>query len=314
MIPAALRALLTHSIDYAGLFPPAELALEPALQNYAAYVRSPDEWMLGTFVLPIAKFEAARTHLEQFDREHPLKISALGPKTTKASEFRTALETAAGAIKQLLGEAKDSVRIEQFEMPLPAGDLADSLGQARALLGDLALKIFWEAPGETAAATMEALAGGNAGFKLRTGGVTAEAFPSAGQIARALVTAMGHRVPIKFTAGLHHPVRLFHASVGTKMHGFLNVLGGGVLAAEHRWSEAQTEEMLLAEDPQSFVFDNENFRWRDWKISTAQIETRRRLITSLGSCSFDEPRDDLRALGLLEGSAALEVAGSNHAS
>jgi hypothetical protein len=134
---------------------------------------------------------------------------------------------------------------------------------------------------------------------LRTGGVTADAFPDGAQIARTLVTAARHRVPIKFTAGLHHPVRLLHESVGTKMHGFLNVLGAGVLAAEHRWSEAQTQEMLAEEEADAFSFDDEMMRWRDWKLTTAQIVTRRQLVTSLGSCSFDEPRDDLRALGLL---------------
>jgi hypothetical protein len=53
MAPPALRALLANSIDYAGLFPPADLALAPALTNHAAYVRSSDRWMLGTFVLPM---------------------------------------------------------------------------------------------------------------------------------------------------------------------------------------------------------------------------------------------------------------------
>ena len=43
----SLRALLAHAIDYAGLFPPANLALEPALKNYAEYIRTPDAWMLG---------------------------------------------------------------------------------------------------------------------------------------------------------------------------------------------------------------------------------------------------------------------------
>ncbi len=309
MMPAALRALLTGSIDYAGLFPPAKLALEPALQNHAAYVRSADEWMLGAFILPIAKFEPARALLAQFDRQHPLRISALGPKTAKAAEFRSALETAAEAIKQLTVEHREAVAVEQFEMPLPATNLKRALGTARAVMGDLPLRIFWEAPADAAPATIEALAGGSAGFKLRTGGVTADAFPSAEQVARVLVATVRHQVPIKFTAGLHHPVRLFHPSVGTRMHGFLNVLGAGVFAAEERWSAAQTAEMLLDEDPQSFRFDDERFCWRDWKISTAQITARRRLVTSLGSCSFDEPREDLRALGLFDGIVDLQTTG-----
>lgn len=300
MPAASLRALLAHAIDYAGLFPPAELALEPALQNQAAYVRSPERWMLGAFVLPLGKFKAVRDQLGQFTREHPLYLSALGPKTEKPTEFRKALETAAEAIKELLAAGeKGSIAIEQFEMRLPGGAVTESLGVARAILGDLPLRVFWEAAADDAPQVIKELAGSGAGFKLRTGGVTADAFPTGEQIARALVHTVRHRVPIKFTAGLHHPVRLFHESVQTKMHGFLNVLGAGVLAAEHRWSQKQTQEMLAEESASSFVFDEEAFHWRDWKISTAQIVARRRLVTSLGSCSVDEPRDDLRALGLL---------------
>lgn len=298
MLAASLRALLVQAIDYAGLFPPAELALEPALQNQGAYLRCPDRWMLGAFVLPVAKFGEARTHLAAFDAQHPLEISALGPKTTKSAEFRRALETVAEAIKEFHNGHKGIVAIRQLEMPLPSGPIAKSLGVARATLGDLALNIFWEAPAESAAKTIEALSGSGAGFKLRTGGVTADAFPDESQVAHTLVTAARHRVPIKFTAGLHHPVRLFHESVGTKMHGFVNVFGAGVLAAEHRWSVAQTQDMLAEEEASAFIFDDEMMRWRDWKISTAQIVARRQLVTSLGSCSFDEPRDDLRALGL----------------
>jgi len=61
------------------------------------------------------------------------------------------------------------------------------------------------------------------GYKLHTGGVKAEAFTSA-QIAKALVLPAEHQVPIKFTAGLHHPLRQWRDEVQTKMHGFLNVL------------------------------------------------------------------------------------------
>ncbi len=291
MPAAALRALLTHSIDYAGLFPPAGLELEPALENHAHYVRSAERWMLGAFILPVAKFEAAAAQLAQFDREFPLEISALGPKTEDAAAFPAAVESAQRAIAKFSAQAQGRAQVVQLEMPLPAEVVPGSLG------GE-ALAVFWEAPAARAAATIAALRGSGAGFKLRTGGVTADAFPDAGAIAAALVRAARARVAIKFTAGLHHPVRLFHESVGTKMHGFLNVLGAGVLAAEHGWDEAQTETMLLDEEAASFTFDDEHFRWRDWAIATTQIRARRRLVTSLGSCSFDEPRDDLRALGL----------------
>jgi hypothetical protein len=129
--------------------------------------------------------------------------------------------------------------------------------------------------------------------------VTADAFPTSRQIAIALVTQARHRLPIKFTAGLHHPIRQFRGEVNTKMHGFLNVLGAAILAAEHQWGVDQTVMMLEDEDPRSFSFTDDFFAWRDWKIDVERLRHRRKFVRSFGSCSFDEPRDDLRALNLL---------------
>jgi hypothetical protein len=137
------------------------------------------------------------------------------------------------------------------------------------------------------------------GYKLRTGGVTADAFPTSAQISEALVTPATHQLPIKFTAGLHHPIRQFRDEVKTKMHGFLNVLGAAVLAAEHRWDAHQTSIMLEDENADSFSFTDDFFAWREWKIDIERLKYRRKFVTSFGSCSFDEPREDLRALGFL---------------
>jgi hypothetical protein len=301
---ASLRALLAHSIDYAGLFPPCSLELEPALKNQAQYVRSDDARMLGAFVLPVGQFDAARKILSDFDPQHPLHVSALGPKTEKAAAFRDAIEDVDAAIRSFSASNVDLISVNHLEMPLPHDvDLA-LIKEARSIIGSL--PAFWEAPAERAEQTIALLAEHNSnadkptfGFKLRTGGVTSDAFPSSAQIAKALVSPATHQVPIKFTAGLHHPIRQYREDVQTKMHGFLNVLGAAVLAAEHKWNEKQTAAMLDDEDPKSFLFDDEFFAWRKWKIDIKRLKDRRRFVTSFGSCSFDEPREDLRALKLL---------------
>ena len=303
--PASLRALLQGAIDYAGLFPPASLDLDPALNNQADYVRTAETWMLGSFVLPLAKFDHAAANLSRFDVEHRLRISALGPKTDSPEEFLTALSNAGSTIRNFDAQYGAIAGVTQLEMPLATRPGA-TVTQAYEALGSLQLPVFWEAPwddAERAVATLAEHRAGNAGarfgFKLRTGGVVPTAFPTSMQIARVLVAAAEHRVPIKFTAGLHHPVRQFHQSVQTKMHGFLNVLGAGVLAAEYNWDHVQTAAMLDDEAPESFVFAEDHFSWREWRISTERIREQRELVTSLGSCSFDEPREDLRALNLL---------------
>jgi hypothetical protein len=61
----------------------------------------------------------------------------------------------------------------------------------------------------------------------------------------------------------------------------------------------QAVMMLEDEDPESFLFTDDIFAWRDWKIDTERLKYRRRFVRSFGSCSFDEPRGDLRALNLL---------------
>jgi hypothetical protein len=304
MVAASLRALLCGAIDYAGLFPPATLTLEPALRNYAEYVRSAESWMLGAFILPWEKFEESAASLTPFDVEHCLRVSALGPKTDNAPEFLGELAAGVETIRAFDAQHGATAAITQIEMPLPSEPGA-SLADTNRALGGLNVPTFWEANVDDAeraigfVAEHRATGAGRFGFKLRTGGVIASAFPSSIQVARALVAAAAQRVPIKFTAGLHHPVRQFHASVQTKMHGFLNVLGAGVLAAENRWDVQQVAAMLEDEDSGSFVFADDGFAWREWKIATNRIEAGRKLVTSFGSCSFDEPRDDLRALNLL---------------
>jgi len=303
-VSASLRALLDQAIDYAGMFPPCDLALEPALRNQASYVRSPEAWMLNGFVLPIKQFDAATQFFSEFDLHHPLRVAALGPKTTNADAFLDALENANTAIHSLSRYNTNLVSISHLEMFLPDDADSGSLKKATAIVGRL--PVFWEAPPERAEQTIASIARHQSdtntatfGYKLRTGGVTADAFPTSRQIATALVTQARHRLPIKFTAGLHHPVRQFRDEVNTKMHGFLNVLGAAVLAAEHQWDADQAVMMLEDEDPRSFSFTDDFFAWCHWKIDVERLQYWRKFIRSFGSCSFDEPREDLRALGFL---------------
>jgi len=305
MPPAALQALLEHSIDYAGMFPPCSLELDPALRNQAQYVRDPDAWMLGAFVLPVEKFDAAVGNLSLFDRAHPLLISALGAKIANAGEFIAELKIAADKIRSFSAQYVDLVSIRQLEMPLPDDVGPSSLAKVGSAIEGLELQTFLETSVDSAEKTIALLAEHNSmaarpfGYKLRSGGVSADAFPTSHQIARVLVNAVKQHVPIKFTAGLHHPIRQFRDEVKTKMHGFRNVLGAAVLAAEYQWDEEQTSKILEEENAASFSFGDDSLAWREWKIATHQIKAWRKLVTSFGSCSFDEPREDLRALNLL---------------
>jgi hypothetical protein len=260
--------------------------------------------MLGAFVLSTEQFDATKQLLSQFDAQHPLRVAALGQKTANTDAFLEALDDAEAAIRSLSRHNVDLISISHLEMFLPRDVDVTSLQEAKSILGDL--PVFWEAPPDRTEQTIALLAGFNSdadlatfGYKLRTGGVTADAFPTSMQIAKAIVTPATHQLPIKFTAGLHHPLRQHREEVQTKMHGFLNVLGAAALAAEHRWDTHQTAMMLEDENVDSFSFTNDFFAWREWRIDTKRLQYRRRFVVSFGSCSFDEPRNDLRALNLL---------------
>ena len=135
--------------------------------------------------------------------------------------------------------------------------------------------------------------------KIRTGGITPDAFPAIDDVAGFLRACREMGVAFKATAGLHHPLRCVkpltyepNAPTGT-MHGFLNVF----LAA----AMLDHADAILAEtDPGAFRFDDDHASWRDHRVSTSDLATMRRdFATSFGSCSFEEPINDLRALGWL---------------
>jgi hypothetical protein len=182
-VSASLRALLDRVIDYAGMFPPCALALEPTLRNQASYVRSVGAWMLNGFVLPIGQFDPAKQFVSEFDPQHLLRVAALGPKTASVDAFLEALANAATAIASFSGYKANVVSVSHLEMLLPDDVDSASLKRASKIVDQL--PAFWEAPPERAEETIALIAGHNSdentatfGYKLRTGGVTAEAFPT----------------------------------------------------------------------------------------------------------------------------------------
>ena len=144
-VQPALQALLAKSIDYAGLFPPASLQLEPALKNFARDLGSTDAWMLSTFVLPIAKFADAAWFFSEFDQHNPLRISALGPRTMKTSDFTEELKNVNKGIHRLTAESRGLAQIDQLEMPLPAEFDTSTFTAIREMAAELAVQSFWEA-------------------------------------------------------------------------------------------------------------------------------------------------------------------------
>jgi hypothetical protein len=327
---ASLHALLTGIVDYAGLFPPAKLPLDQAIRNYARYRAESEAWMLGRFVISASQLGDLHQCEDLFQGGPQFALSVLG--TTDPSLYRAGLEENLRAIKAFRERHGPRVAVDVLEMKLPphfveATDptvIADWLTDIRAIVeraGFHDLAVFFECGldgGERVVATvLEAIAihnrdtrperpsgacanGRRAGFKLRCGGLQASAFPTADQVAFVIENAVLHGVPLKATAGLHHPFRRFDASVQAMMHGFVNVFAAGVLSHTQRLDRSALVRLLNDDDAGHFAFDDTGLRWETFHATTHQImAARRQAVLSFGSCSFDEPRDDLRALGWL---------------
>ena len=168
------------------------------------------------------------------------------------------------------------------------------------------LDVFYEIPidGDPAALVAAiARAGGKA--KVRSGGVTTDAFPEARDLARFIVTCVRSAVPFKATAGLHHPLRATYRltyaadSPRGEMFGFLNVLLAGVFARAGLAAES-VAELLTEREAAAFRFGTAGIEWRGWHVGTdAVAHARNALVVSFGSCSFQEPIEELEGLGLL---------------
>jgi hypothetical protein len=321
----SLRALLEGIIDYAGLFPPAKLPLDQSIRNYARFRQEPDGWMLSRFVCPASRLKDLDPLIEEhFTSGPPLVISALGTGGKTTAEYMNNLRDDLKTIDSLRQRFGSQTVVDAFEVRLPSdllqpgkeeqlravvyspdASLASTDAPPMSLYYEIEYGQGWPQLMKTLIGVLLENANRRKGFKFRTGGMEASAFPSPFDLAHAIAACQAVHVPMKFTAGLHHPLRHFNLSVQTKMHGFINVFVAGVLAVARRLTADQLLPIIEDEDPASFQFDDKGLRWKDHGATVAEItEARKQGVLSFGSCSFDEPREDLRRLGWMDHSCS----------
>lgn len=300
VVTPSLRALLAGIVDYAGLFPPASLDMATNTRNYADYLAGDHSWMLGRLIIPAARLEefeaSARPHFPT--GETPAwRISAL-----LGEDIEDELEIVAAFNEgHASGETVDAV-IDAVELK---ASTADRIEEAIELVPD-DIYPFFELPSKgDPRGLIAALAGSEAGAKIRTGGVTPDAFPPAIDIVRFMLACRQAGVCFKATAGLHHPgraaYRLTYApdAPTAVMHGFLNVFAAAaaVVAGEEK---PERLAQLIESDAAKMQFVEQGMVAGGMKIPTEALErTRRDFAMSFGSCSFTEPVDDLKAMKLL---------------
>ena len=292
-----LRTLLHGVIDYAGLFPPAGLAMRPAVENYAAYLKSDCAWMLGRFIVPVSRlpeFEAATRELKP-DRTTWRLTALCSPNTTEDGQ----------QIEAFNGNHKSS---EVPQIAIDAVELKTSTVDDILKNGFLteSYTTYFETPIESDPEPLiKSISDVKGRAKVRTGGIYENLFPKSIDLIRFMVVCKKFGVPFKATAGLHHPFRgtfpltYEPGSPSTTMFGFMNLwLAAGFLLCER--AEDEVLKVLDEKDPGMFSVDDKGISWNGQRVTIEQLRSlRENVAISFGSCSFLEPVNELRELGLL---------------
>ncbi|HMT07507.1 MAG TPA: hypothetical protein PKA82_05845 [Pyrinomonadaceae bacterium] len=293
----SVRLLMSGAIDYAGLFPPSAVSMPEAVLNYATYRNSNYSWMLGRFVVSVARleefYEAARDFVSR-DAAHSWRVAVVAGEDLHATirqveDFNAT--NGPGIVCDVIEMKADTVyQIESISKSLPR-----------------AVTVYFEIdPKVELVEKLMAIAAGGQRAKLRTGGITPEAFPKSVDIVRFVTACVAANVPFKATAGLHHPIRCFrpltyeaNSAKGT-MHGFLNLFLMTGFAIES-YRRSFLEDVMEEEFEEVFAVEPQSISWRgEYALNVHQIERLRTIgIQSFGSCSFDEPVADLQTLGML---------------
>ena len=284
----SLEILLGNLIDYAGLFPPAALSMTEAVNNFAAYQKSEKAWMLGRFVVPayqLSEFgEAALPHFEHENTplwQVSVLCNNLNGDLEKIATFNDRYS------QQLV---VNSIEVKAYD--------ADIFAQAQTVSGFLTT--FFEVRiDDSLRDFLQAISSVEAFAKVRTGGITADAFPTSMQLAKFIKACTDEDVAFKATAGLHHALRGEYPltyepdSAKTTMHGFLNVFIAATFA-QNGCSEEELSAILEERKMDAFLFENGSITWRDKMVVRGHLRNARNLFAlSFGSCSFLEPIEEV---------------------
>jgi hypothetical protein len=325
LIPPSLQTLLGDILDYAGLFPPADLSLAQAIHDYADYRDEPESWMLSRFVLPVRRLPDLTPFQGLFSDDEPYRFSVLGTGGGDPDTFLDALGRDLEVIDTFDEEYGGRAQVNVMEVPLPPSLVGSSqtdlesffetVDQRLVETGTAKLDFFFEVPMRSdAVAELPALCAAVAehnsqqavpprsemGLKMRCGGAEPSDVPSVEHAAALITACRNATIPFKATAGLHHPIRHYDDGLDTEMHGFLNIFGAAVFAAEHQLAEDEVQPILREDIANNFQFEKDRLSWRNLSASLDDIQhARNSLALSFGSCSFEEPIDHLRDLDLL---------------
>jgi hypothetical protein len=298
----SVRRLLEAAIDYAGLFLPAGLPMPAAIQEYAVCRSGPFAWMLGRMVIPVSRLEEFALALDEgpsAETEDAVWQASAIASSNVAADVAAVLKFNS---RNTAAREKHRAMIDSIELKVQRPEEVHTA--ARHIPPQLST--FFELPLAGDVHGCISAAQECRGFaKVRTGGTKVEQFPSCAALAGFIQLAVGLHAPFKATAGLHHAIRGAYPIAGEQggasvvMHGFLNLLIA-IALSRAGGSAREVTATLEEQDAKAFSFTTDGAQWHAYKLSNEQLtEARRRSIRSWGSCSINEPVEDLRAIHLL---------------
>ncbi len=286
-------------VDDAAIFPPASTLLDLAAAHYLGHREEEYAELVGGFVVSDVKVPELADYLA----DH-LATSTDGSTDDEAVEVNLVVTGGAGAIEPAVTWVSRSAGLTLRAVEFTLRDEEDLAHNAQRLvqvvdsLGETLdeVTVIAEPPVPEGSPThgwlaaLDELAAREIQLKFRTGGVTADLFPSATRLAVCVEAALDRELPFKCTAGLHHAVRHRDAETGFEHHGFLNVL----LATRRCLDGGSPDEVAeVLEDTDGAALAARLLADPDEAART------RRWFRSFGSCSVLEAHEDLVELGLL---------------
>ena len=283
-MPPESPSFLDALVDDAAIFPPGNMPLDQAVKEHHGHREAPYAALVGGFVVSDTRL-ADLASLADPDRPLDLNVVVTG---------------GAGALEPAVRWSRvDGLRLRALEIALRDGggvgdDLARNASRVVAMVDNLRsemgddVEVYVETPRRTLVgdpawlAALGEISMAGLRLKFRTGGVTADAFPSVAELASSIDAALDRETPFKCTAGLHDAVRHTDPETGFEHHGFLNVL----LATRVALDGGDIEAALASAEPATRL------------PAPEACASARRWFTSFGSCSVLDVHEDLVDLDL----------------
>lgn len=272
---SSISGLALSLIDDAAVFPPGNASVDDAVAGYYDRFETDQQEVVGPLLIPASAIDSLRTSA---DPVRMLDVAIVGD---------TGLEGLAAARDSL--ENDTWITVQHVELRASAERAISE--SVRNLLDSLAFTVptYVELPIAQAPAGLAVLAGDGAErAKFRTGPFEV---PSPEQLASAIGTAVRLRVPFKLTGGLHHALPTHDEASDQRHHGLLNVLAA-TAAATGGGDDLDLAQLLASADADHLLA----------QLLAVDAGVIRRHFKSLGSCSIDEPYQELLHYGVVEAS------------